>query len=76
MAELVNVLEKRLFRKRDHKMLFGKALNPCAEMAHALIFLPTFETSDMVAKAKRKIKSKTAISMLTWAHGDSRTNVA
>ncbi|MBW4491622.1 MAG: transposase [Oscillatoria princeps RMCB-10] len=35
---------------------------------YRLIFLPTFETSDMVAKAKRKIKSKTARAMLTWAH--------
>ncbi|EKD07725.1 putative transposase [Arthrospira platensis C1] len=35
---------------------------------YSLIFLPTFETSDMVAKAKRKIRSKTARAMLTWAH--------
>jgi putative transposase len=35
---------------------------------YRLIFLPTFETSDMVAKVKRKIKSKTARAMLTWAH--------
>jgi putative transposase len=35
---------------------------------YRLIFLPTFETSDMVAKARRKIKSKTARAMLTWAH--------
>ncbi|MBV9385747.1 MAG: transposase [Chroococcidiopsidaceae cyanobacterium CP_BM_ER_R8_30] len=35
---------------------------------YRLIFLPTFETSDMVAKAKRKIVSKTARNMLTWAH--------
>jgi len=31
-------------------------------------FLPTFETSQMVAKARRKIRSKTVRSMLTWAH--------
>jgi len=35
---------------------------------YRVIFLPTFETSQMVAKAKRKINSKTARSMLTWAH--------
>lgn len=35
---------------------------------YRVIFLPTFETSDMVAKAKRKIRSKTARAMLTWAH--------
>jgi putative transposase len=35
---------------------------------YRVIFGPTFETSDMVAKAKRKIRSKTARAMLTWAH--------
>jgi len=35
---------------------------------YRLIFLPTFESADMVAKAKRKIGSKTARAMLTWAH--------
>lgn len=32
---------------------------------YGLIFLPTFETSEMVAKAVRKIRSKTARAMLT-----------
>lgn len=35
---------------------------------YRIIFLPAFETSQMVAKAKRKIRSKTARAMLTWAH--------
>ena len=35
---------------------------------YRVIFLPTFETSQMVQKAKRKIRSKTARAMLTWAH--------
>jgi putative transposase len=35
---------------------------------YRIIFLPTFETSQMVQKAKRKIRSKTARAMLTWAH--------
>ncbi|TAE61799.1 MAG: transposase [Nostocales cyanobacterium] len=35
---------------------------------YRLIFLPRFETSQMVAKTRRKIKSKTVRSMLTWAH--------
>lgn len=35
---------------------------------YQVIFLPTFETSQMVAKARRKIRSKTIRSMLTWAH--------
>ena len=32
------------------------------------IFLPTFETSKMVVRKKRKIRSKTARNMLTWSH--------
>jgi len=32
-----------------------------------VIYLPTFETSQMVAKSKRKIKSKSARAMMTWA---------
>jgi putative transposase len=35
---------------------------------YRIIFLPTFETSQMVQKAKRKIQSKTARAMLSWAH--------
>ena len=35
---------------------------------YRVIFLPSFETSQMVAKARRKIRSKTVRSMLTWAH--------
>jgi hypothetical protein len=35
---------------------------------YRLIFLPTFESARMVAKAGRKFGSKTARTMLTWAH--------
>ncbi|MEQ9672480.1 RNA-guided endonuclease InsQ/TnpB family protein, partial [Coleofasciculus sp. G2-EDA-02] len=35
---------------------------------YRVIFLPTFETSQMVALARRKIRSKTVRAMLTWAH--------
>jgi putative transposase len=35
---------------------------------YGTIFLPTFETSQMVQKKRRKIRSKTARAMLTWAH--------
>lgn len=34
---------------------------------YRVIFLPTFETSQMVAKVRRKIRAKTVRSMLTWA---------
>jgi len=33
-----------------------------------VILLPTFETSQMVGKAHRKLRSKTVRAMLTWAH--------
>ena len=33
-----------------------------------VILLPSFDVSDMVKSAKRKINSKTAKAMLTWAH--------
>ncbi|GAA6619532.1 RNA-guided endonuclease InsQ/TnpB family protein [Scytonema sp. NUACC26] len=32
-----------------------------------IIYLPTFETSQMVAKSKRKLRSKSARAMMTWA---------
>lgn len=32
-----------------------------------VIYVPTFETSQMVAKSKRKLKSKSARAMMTWA---------
>lgn len=36
--------------------------------SYKAVLLPKFETSQMVKKAKRKIRSKTARGMLTWAH--------
>lgn len=35
---------------------------------YKVIFLPTFETGQMVIKQQRKIRSKTARNMLTWSH--------
>lgn len=35
---------------------------------YKLIFLPTFETSNMVSRQKRKIRSRTARNLLTWSH--------
>ncbi len=35
---------------------------------YKVIFLPTFETNQMVAKARRKIRFKTVKQMLGWAH--------
>jgi putative transposase len=35
---------------------------------YKVILLPTFETSQMVVKSKRKLHTKTARQMLTWGH--------
>jgi putative transposase len=35
---------------------------------YQVILLPKFETSQMTKKTKRKIRTKTARAMLTWAH--------
>lgn len=35
---------------------------------HSLILIPSFETSRMVVRNKRRIRSKTARAMLTWSH--------
>ena len=35
---------------------------------YKVIFLPTFETSQMLLKQQRRISSKTARNMLTWSH--------
>lgn len=35
---------------------------------YKVILLPTFETSEMTKKNKRKIRTKTARQMLTWSH--------
>jgi putative transposase len=35
---------------------------------YRIIFLPTFETSQMLSRARRKIRSKTVRAMLGWAH--------
>jgi putative transposase len=72
-----NKKRRRSMRRAAHRMrvkirdLIDEAHKQIAHYLtrnYRLIFLPTFETSDMVARAKRKIKSKTARAMLTWAH--------
>jgi putative transposase len=35
---------------------------------YKVIFIPTFETSEMVLKSKRRINTKSVRSMLTWSH--------
>jgi putative transposase len=35
---------------------------------YKVVFIPTFETSSMVLRAKRRINTKSVRSMLTWSH--------
>lgn len=35
---------------------------------YKVVFIPTFETSEMVLKSKRRINAKSVRSMLTWSH--------
>lgn len=35
---------------------------------YKVVFIPTFETSEMVLKSKRRINTKSVRSMLTWSH--------
>lgn len=42
---------------------------------YKVILIPTFESSKMVKRGKRKIKSKTARSMVTWSHYRFRQRV-
>ena len=68
---------KRNLRKAANRMRV-KITNLIDELHHQtarflvdsfdLILLPTFETSQMVQRGKRKIRSKSARSMLTFAH--------
>ena len=68
---------KRNFRRAANRMRV-RVTNRINELHHQaarflvdnfdLILLPTFETSEMVQRGKRKIRSKSARSMLTFAH--------
>jgi putative transposase len=58
LREKINNLVKDLHNKVSHYLTSN----------YKVIFLPTFETSQMVLKSKRKIKRKSARNMLTWSH--------
>jgi len=42
---------------------------------YAVVLLPTFESKDMVLRAKRKICSKTARALMTWSHYRFKTRL-
>ena len=74
--------EKRRFAKRNKYAAAGRMRTRIEDLADELhhkaarwlvdhydiILLPTFETSEMTLRAKRRIRSKTARMMLTFAH--------
>lgn len=53
---------QRLIKDLHNKVAFILASE------YKLIFLPKFETSQMVVKSARKLRKKTARNMLTWSH--------
>lgn len=65
-------MRKASYRLRERIQNLVKDLHN--KVAHYLtsnykvIFLPTFESSQMVVKSKRRINRKTARNMLTWSH--------
>ena len=75
-------LEKRRFAKRNKYAAAGRIRTRIKNLADELhhkaarwlvdhydiILLPTFETSEMTSRAKRRMRSKTARMMLTFAH--------
>ncbi|MDM9381719.1 transposase [Chlorogloeopsis sp. ULAP01] len=69
--------QRRRMRQAAHKMRIKirNLIDECQKQTacyltsnYRIVFLPTFESSQIVAKACRKIRSKTARAMLTWAH--------
>ena len=74
--------QRRAMRKAAHRLrqriqrLIKDLHNKVASFLvneYKLIFLPRFETSQMVVKSGRKLRKKTARNMLTWSHYKFRT---
>lgn len=70
-------IQRRAMKKAAHRLrikiqsLIKDLHNKTARFLvdnYKLIFLPKFETSNMVVKSKRKLAKKTARNMLTWSH--------
>ncbi|MDJ0621221.1 MAG: transposase [Calothrix sp. MO_192.B10] len=73
----VSKRQRRAMRKAAHNLrsriqnLIKDLHNKLASFLvhnYKLIYLPIFETSNMVIKSKRKLVKKTARNMLTWSH--------
>lgn len=60
-------MEKLRTRIRNLRSECHKQVGSYLAKNYDVIVLPTFETSQMVVKKKRKLRSKTARAMMTWA---------
>lgn len=77
IAKCKNKRQRYKMRKASHRMrerirnlvddLHKKVANYLVN-TYKLIFLPTFKSSEMVLKARRKINSKSVRNLLTWSH--------
>lgn len=56
------------------KDLHGKVASVLVN-SYKLIFLPTYETSQMVLKSSRKISRKSVRNMLSWSHGKFASHI-
>ncbi len=61
-------LKRAVRRLRDRIRNLVDEVHKHLARNHNLIMIPTFEVSQMIQKADRKIGSKTARQMATWAH--------
>jgi putative transposase len=61
-AARMRIRIKNLVKELHHKTAHFLCSN------FKVIFLPTFETSEMVKRSGRKIRSKTARALMTWSH--------
>ena len=65
--KLRQAMEKIRTRIKNLRSECHKQVASYLAINYNVIVLPTFETSEMVVKKKRKLKNKTARAMMTWA---------
>src|SRR3989338_9158347 len=67
-SSLKRAIRRMRIRLRNRVDEVHKQLVKFLVINYDLILLPSFETSQMVGKVGRKIRSQTVRSMLTWSH--------
>jgi putative transposase len=65
--KLRQAMEKLRTRIKNLRSECHKQVGSYLAKNYDVVILPTFETSELVAKKKRKLKNKTARAMMTWA---------